>query len=138
VTLAGWVTAIAGRVSIGALCVAAGWAGAVLTSFSIRRSEQATGGEITARDRRADDDEGLGDVHDADFDLVDVNSATLVQLLRVPVIDGTTAGRIVALREQVGGFASLEEMRVVLHLDGAVTDGLRDWVVFGPRSGAAH
>jgi hypothetical protein len=138
VTLVGWVLAIAGRLPLGALCVAAGWAGAVAVSFSIRRrSEQARPDQITARDHRTDP-EALGGIHDADFDLVDVNSATLIQLLRVPMIDGTTAGRIIAVRTQVGGFASLDEMGVVLDLDGALVDGLRDWVVFGPRSSAAH
>ena len=67
-----------------------------------------------------------------DPDLVDVNRATLIQLLRLPGIDGTLAGRIIAVRERVGRFSSLDELGAALALDRVVVEGLRDWVEFGP------
>jgi competence protein ComEA len=69
-------------------------------------------------------------MHVPDSGLVDVNSASLIQLLRLPGIDGTLAGRIITVRERSGRFSSLEELGAVLALDATVVEGLRDWVEF--------
>jgi DNA uptake protein ComE-like DNA-binding protein len=122
----------------------AGWAWwsrarSIVTSFSIRRRfQQARPDQITARDRRRRELALAKERLRTRPAVVDVNVATLVQLLRVPVIDGTIAGRIITVREQVGGFNSLDEMGIVLALGDEFIEKLREWVVCEPRSGAAH
>jgi DNA uptake protein ComE-like DNA-binding protein len=63
-----------------------------------------------------------------EHELIDVNRATLIDLLRLPVIDGTTAGLIINARERYGRFASLDELGAAAGLDDARLDVLRDWL----------
>jgi hypothetical protein len=65
--------------------------------------------------------------------LVDVNHAPAEVLARLPGLDDATAARIVAVREDVDGFESVEELGHVVHLDGGVVEDLRDRTVFLPR-----
>jgi DNA uptake protein ComE-like DNA-binding protein len=69
--------------------------------------------------------------HDAG--LVDVNSAPLEVIDRLPGIDNAAARRIVAVREQVDGFTSLEDIGMTMDLDGETVEDLRGRVVFLPR-----
>jgi predicted DNA-binding helix-hairpin-helix protein len=111
----------------------------IVSSFSIGRLRaRRASGELTPRARRRRELALAKDWVRARPGVVDVNVATLVQLLRVPVIDGTIAGRIITVREQVGGFESLDEMGIVLALGDEFVEKLREWVVCEPRSGAAH
>jgi DNA uptake protein ComE-like DNA-binding protein len=78
---------------------------------------------------------GRPDVPDAfDAGLVDVNSAPALVLAHLPGVDPQTAARIATLREQVDGFASVEELGAVAGLDGATVERMRDFAVFLPRA----
>lgn len=142
---------------VGALAIVA-WVGGIATSFSIRGAyeraldspfEQAVkAGEQRLHDhdraRRLAQDKpalakeiGVGrpDRHGAaDGGLVDVNNASVTALLTLPGIDGDVATQIIEAREKIGGFSSLEDCGETLDLDGGVVEGLRDKVVFLPRS----
>jgi DNA uptake protein ComE-like DNA-binding protein len=74
----------------------------------------------------------LASMSPAEPELIDVNRATLVDLLRVPVIDGTVAGLIIDARARHGRFRSLEELGAAAGLDGARLDALREWLGCGP------
>jgi hypothetical protein len=143
--------------AVGALAIVS-WIGGVATSFSIRGAyEQQMGspmlraaevGEQRLRDReRAQQiardnpalarEMGIGrpDVTGAaDAGLVDLNNASVTALLKLPGVDGDVATEIVEAREKVHGFESLEDMGAALDLDGNLIEGLRNRVVFLPRS----
>ena len=68
-----------------------------------------------------------------DAGLIDVNSAPLEVIQRLPGIDDATARRIVAIREELDGFSSLEDMGMTLDLDGETVADLRGKAVFLPR-----
>lgn len=51
----------------------------------------------------------------------------------LPGIDDALASDIVAAREQIDGFGSLEDLGGVLGLDGNTVEDLRPYVVFLPR-----
>ena len=57
----------------------------------------------------------------------------LAGLEELPGIGRALAEHIVRVREEVGGFTSLEELGVVADLDGALVERIRDDVVFLPR-----
>ena len=77
---------------------------------------------------------GRPDRHGAmDAGLVDVNSAPADVLERLSGIDQATARRIVAVREELDGFASLEDFGMTMDLDGETVEDLRRRVVFLPR-----
>jgi hypothetical protein len=149
---------MAGHDDLAGACLIAAWIGGAATSFALRRPyEQAMASpllraeetaavrladrerarRIAHRDPRLAAEMGIGRTDAVSAGLVDINSATLPQLLRLPGVDGTLAGRIITIRERVRGFSSLEDMGTVLDVDGALIEGLRDWVVFLPRAGAA-
>ncbi|MDQ6822031.1 MAG: helix-hairpin-helix domain-containing protein [Actinomycetota bacterium] len=68
-----------------------------------------------------------------DAGLVDVKNAPASVLAGLPGLDEEIANRIEAVRAQIGGFASLEDLAATLDLPGDVVEGLRDQVVFLPR-----
>jgi hypothetical protein len=68
-----------------------------------------------------------------DMGVVDVNRAGAKALSRLPGVDDDLAREIVRAREQIDGFGSLEDLGVVLRLDGDVVEDLRPYVVFLPR-----
>jgi DNA uptake protein ComE-like DNA-binding protein len=163
VTIAGWIFAVTtnGGSGAGGGLIILGWVGAIATSFSIRPSYNAvmaspmTKAIESARGRISDRstarklvsenpalaaEVGIGrpDVEGAtDAGLVDVNNASVTALLKLPGVDGDLATRIIETREQVHGFATLEDMGMVMDLDGDLVDGLRDETVFLPRPGSA-
>jgi len=65
--------------------------------------------------------------------VVDVNHAPVEDIADLPRISGATARQIVAVREQVDGFTSLEDLGMTLDLPGDVVEDLRGRVVFLPR-----
>jgi DNA uptake protein ComE-like DNA-binding protein len=54
-------------------------------------------------------------------------------LAELPGVDRRLAREIVRAREEIDGFESLEDLGMVLHLDGDVVEDLRPYVVFIPR-----
>lgn len=74
---------------------------------------------------------GRPDVPGADdFGLIDVNHVPAAALTGLPGITVDLARRIVAEREQAGGFSSAEDLGVLLDLPPATVDKLRDQAVF--------
>ena len=65
--------------------------------------------------------------------VVDVNHAAVEDIADLPGIDAGTARRIVAVRDGVGGFSSLEDLGMTMDLPGDVVERLRGRVVCLPR-----
>jgi hypothetical protein len=65
--------------------------------------------------------------------LIDVNHATAHELIELPRADQKLAEQIVKVREEVGGFDSIEDMGMTLDLPGDVVEDMRDRAVFLPR-----
>ena len=61
--------------------------------------------------------------------MVDVNHAPVEDIADLPGIDADTARRIVAVRDGVGGFCSLEDLGMTMDLPGDVVERLRGRVV---------
>lgn len=163
VTIAGWIFAVSTNGSSGAAggLIVLGWAGAIATSFTIRPSynavmaspmtqaierargrisDRATARQLVSQNPALAAEIGIGrpDVEGAtDAGLVDVNNASVTALLKLPGVNGDLATRIIETREHVHGFATLEDMGMVMDLDGDLVEGLRDATVFLPRPGAA-
>jgi DNA uptake protein ComE-like DNA-binding protein len=68
-----------------------------------------------------------------DGGLVDLNHAPVGVIACLPTFDKELADRVVAARERVDGFASLEDLGTVLDLPGEQVEDLRHHVVFLPR-----
>jgi DNA uptake protein ComE-like DNA-binding protein len=164
--IAGWV-GVADSKEYGAvdgLATAAlivGWIGSIATSFIVRGSyRRALASPFAERIERArvvlDEREraralaatnpelaqqaGIGrpDLPDAaSAGLVDVNNAPAAVLETLPGIDDALATKMIEARAAAHGFASLNELGMVAELDGDLVEGLRDYVVFLPRRGAA-
>jgi DNA uptake protein ComE-like DNA-binding protein len=163
VTIAGWILAVAtnGGSGAGGGLIILGWVGAIATSFSIRPnynvvmaspmtqaiesarrriSDRSTARKLVSENPALAAEIGIGrpDVPGAtDAGLVDVNNASVTALLKLPGVDGDLATRIIETREQVHGFSTLEDMGLVMDLDGDLVEGLRDETVFLPRRGRA-
>jgi DNA uptake protein ComE-like DNA-binding protein len=158
VTIAGWVAAVVSDGGAGGgLLIILGWCGAIATTLAIRPSylQQSSSSfirgleaaELRLRERHeaqqlaAEQPElalelGIGrpDRPGAQpAGLVDVNNASLSALLRLPGIDDALGHRIVALREELNGFESVDDLGSVLELDGNAVERLRDHTVFLPR-----
>jgi DNA uptake protein ComE-like DNA-binding protein len=138
-----------------------GWIGAIATSFSLapayrRQMASPLQAAVEAGDLRLSDREqaqrlartnpklaeeiGIGRpdrAGAADAGLVDINNASVTALLELPGVDGGLATRIIETRERVRGFSSLEDLGLVMDLDGDLVEGLRDKTVFLPRRGGA-
>lgn len=159
ITLAGWIVAVAspGR-ALGGLLIILGWFGAIASSFALRVSYRepvvgspfdaaVIGGEgrlrererarRLARDRPALAREmGIGrpDLPNAqDAGLIDINNTPAAVLARLPGVDDALANKIAEAREGSRGFSSIEDLGLVLVLDGNLVEGMRDRVVFLPR-----
>jgi hypothetical protein len=65
--------------------------------------------------------------------LIDVNHAPLEVIATLPNFDAASAERLVAVREQIDGFSSLEDLGSVLELTGDQVERLRAHVVCLPR-----
>lgn len=68
-----------------------------------------------------------------DGGLVDLNHAPVGGIACLPTFDMELAGRVVAARERVGGFASLEDLGTMLDFAGDQVEDLRHHVVFLPH-----
>jgi len=68
-----------------------------------------------------------------DGGLVDLNHAPAAAIARLTGIEAGVAARIVAVREEVDGFSSLEDLDLVLDLPPSVLAELRPLVVLLPR-----
>jgi DNA uptake protein ComE-like DNA-binding protein len=66
-------------------------------------------------------------------DVIDVNHAPVEDIADLPGIDAATARRIVAVRDGVGGFSSLEDLGMTMDLPGDVVERLRERVICVPR-----
>jgi DNA uptake protein ComE-like DNA-binding protein len=159
ITLAGWIGAIAthGKSGIWGVAIILGWIGAVATTVVIRPAyERQLGSSFAAAEegakRRLTDRErarqlarenpalaremGVGrpDLPGAqDAGLVDVNGAPAAVIAKLPGVGDALAGKIVAAREQAGGFTSVVDLGNALDLDGDVVERLREDAVFLPR-----
>jgi DNA uptake protein ComE-like DNA-binding protein len=69
-----------------------------------------------------------------DGGLTDVNSAPAQVLERLPHADAALAERIVAVRERVGGFSSIQDLGLVLGLPAPVLDAWEGLVVCLPAN----
>lgn len=67
-----------------------------------------------------------------DGGLVDLNHAPPEVIACLPNFDDDLAHRVIAARERVDGFTSLEDFGILLDLSGAQVEHLRDHVVFLP------
>ena len=158
VALAGWVGAIVndGGGGPGGLIIL-GWVGAIATALVIRPTYASETASSFAREREAAEQRlaerregqriaaeqpdlalelGIGrpDRPAAQAaGLVDVNNASASALAQLPGIDDTLATRIVELRAELDGFASIHDLGGVIDLDGNAVERLRDRVVFLPR-----
>ena len=158
VTLAGWVAAVANDGGSGAgLLIILGWVGAFATALGIRPAYTSETASSFAREREAAErrleerregqriaaeepdlaiELGIGrpDKPGAKHaGLVDVNNASLTALLKLPGIDDVLATRIVEVRAEINGFASVHDLGAMLDLDGNAIERLRERVVCLPR-----
>lgn len=149
------------EINTGVPAMLVGWIGSIATSFTIRSSYQqalespfdrrlararadladrARAQAIAARDPQLAQQAGIGrpDLPGAmSAGLVDVNNAPAAALKTLPGVDDAAATAIIEARSAAHGFNSLQELGLVADLDGALVEGLRDYVVFLPRPGAA-
>jgi DNA uptake protein ComE-like DNA-binding protein len=140
---------------LGYLAMFAGWGIGIAHSFALRktylrridllddpalqaariaRERQAYARELAQRDPQLARQAQIG--RSGGFDeagIVDVNHARVEDLADLPRIDAATARRIVAVREDLGGFSSLEDLGMTMDLPGDVVEDLRGRVVFLPR-----
>jgi DNA uptake protein ComE-like DNA-binding protein len=158
IVLVGWVLAIVNDGGAGGgLLIILGWVGGLATALTIRpayASETASG---FAREREAAQQRleerregqrmaveqpelavelGIGrpDRPGARAaGLVDVNNASAAALTTLPGIDAALATRIVELRTELNGFASVHDLGGLIDLDGNAVERLEDRVVFLPR-----
>ena len=159
IAVVGWIGAVASDGEAGGAggLIILAWVGAIATSLSIRttylyESASAFARERDAAERRLEErreaqrlaaeqpelalELGVGrpDRPGAQAaGLVDVNNASLAALLELPGIDDALATRIVELRAELNGFASVHDLGGMLDLDGNAVERLRDRVVFLPR-----
>lgn len=108
-----------------------------LDAARLRIERRAEGRRLAVRRPALAKEVGLGrpDIPGADdYGLVDVNHAALAALTRLPGITDEVAGQIVDIREQVGGFASVDDLGLVLDLPPSLVDQVRDMAIFLPDS----
>ena len=140
---------------LGYLAMFLGWGAGIAHSFALRKpylrrlailddpalqaarhaqERQAYARELAQRDPELARQAQLG--RSGGFDeggVVDVNHAPVEDIADLPRIDAATARRIVAARDGVGGFSSLEDLGLTMDLPGDVVEALRGRVVFLPR-----
>ena len=133
-----------------------GWVGAIATSFSIapayrrqlasplqaaaevgtlRLKDRAQARRLAQTDPELAAEIGIGRpdrAGAADAGLIDVNNAPVTTLATLPGVDRELANRIAADREQVHGFASVEDLGATMDLDGDVVEALRERAIFLP------
>jgi hypothetical protein len=158
IAIAGWVLTAPGTDDgTGGSLLLLGWVGAIVTTLIVRPAYVRDSGSSFAASREAAEQRlterrealelaanrpdlalelGIGrpDLPGAQHaGLVDANHAPVSALIQLPGIDETVAQRIVELREELNGFASVTDLGTVLDLDGNAVERLRDRAVFLPR-----
>jgi DNA uptake protein ComE-like DNA-binding protein len=159
VALASLVAGFAGEPSLAALLWGVGWAGGTAHAFAarprwreaVRVREAVRPAEDAARLRLAQRERakqlvreqpalalemGVGrpDLTGAEHGgVVDVNHAPAAALGTIPGVDGELAARIVALREDLGGFSSAAELATTLDVAPHLADDLARHTVYLPR-----
>lgn len=158
IALAGWVLAIINDGGAGGgLLIILGWVGALATTLTIRPTYSSETASAFARGREAAEQRlaerregqriaaeqpalaielGIGRPDEPGAQaagLVDVNNASAGAIATLPGIDEGLATRIVELRAELNGFASVHDLGGVVDLDGNAVERLHDRVVFLPR-----
>ena len=140
---------------LGYLAMFLGWGAGITHSFVIRkafirrmdiledptlqaarhaRERQAYARELAQRDPELARQAQIGRVGGFDEGgVVDVNHAAVEDLADLPGIDAETARRIVAVREELGGFSTVADLGMTMDLPGDVVEALRGRAVFLPR-----
>lgn len=89
---------------------------------------------VAAEDPRLAREMGIGTGRGADdAGLVDVNHAPQAALATLPGVDRALARRIAAVRAEIHGFSSVEDLGTVLDLPADVVEAIRDRAIFLPR-----
>ena len=68
-----------------------------------------------------------------DYGLVDINHASPAALAGVPGVTRELTHQIVAQRDQVGGFTSIEDLETCLNVPPGTIDQMRDTAIFVPN-----
>jgi len=92
--------------------------------------------ELAERDPALARELGVGrpdQAHSYGGDLIDVNHGPAPVLVGLPGVDGALAARIVAVREELGGFSSAEDLGMAVDLPAGTVDALRPRAIFIPR-----
>ena len=113
---------------------------ALLSDPRLKQREEAIEQQEYARELVANDPRraralGIGrpDVDGAyDGGVVDLNHASAEAIVRATGVDAEIVAQIVANRDDVGGFRSVEELGALLDVPAHVVDDLRDRAVFLP------
>ncbi len=105
-----------------------------LESARLARERQAYARELAQRDPELARQAQIGRVGGFDEGgVVDVNHALVEDIADLPGIDAETARRIVAARDELGGFSTVADLGMTMDLPGDVVEALRGRVVFLPR-----
>jgi DNA uptake protein ComE-like DNA-binding protein len=108
---------------------------AALDAARLRMERRAEGRRLAATQPALAREVGVGrpDIPGSDdYGLVDVNHASPAGLATLPGVTDELASRITDKRAQVGGFASADDLGMVLDLPPRVIDQLRDRAIFMP------
>ncbi len=141
--------------NLGYLLMFGGWAAGIVQSLIIRkaylrriailddpalesarhaRERQAYARELAQRDPELARQAQIGRVGGFDEGgVVDVNHALVEDIADLPGIDAETARRIIAARDELGGFSTVADLGMTMDLPGDVVEALRGRVVFLPR-----
>jgi Helix-hairpin-helix motif len=100
-----------------------------------REIEKEQARSIALHDPRRARELGIGRPDRQGFDggLIDLNGAPESLIAGLPGMTADLARRIVTVREEIGGFSSLNDLGEVLSLDARTVDRLRPEVVVLPR-----
>ena len=105
-----------------------------LESARLARERQAYARELAQRDPELARQAQIGRVGGFDEGgVVDVNHALVEDIADLPGIDAETARRIIAARDELGGFSTVADLGMTMDLPGDVVEALRGRVVFLPR-----
>jgi DNA uptake protein ComE-like DNA-binding protein len=108
---------------------------AALDAARLRMERRAEGRRLAAAQPALAREVGLGrpDIPGGDdYGLVDVNHASPAGLAALPGVTDELVSQIADMRGQVGGFASVDDLGLVLDLPPGVIDQLRDTTIFMP------
>jgi DNA uptake protein ComE-like DNA-binding protein len=107
----------------------------VVEAARARIERRAEGRHLLATQPALAREVGVGrpDVAGADdCGLIDVNHAPAATLAKLPGMTGDLARRTVEARTQTGGFSSVEDLGLLLDLQPATVDQMRDMAIFIP------